>query len=155
MSGAFAENTSVSVEKSKAEIEKILSRYGATKFMYATEETRSVVAFIANGKHVRFLLPLPDSNAEEFRYTPTGRTRKSNTVNEKYEQEIRRRWRALALSIKGKLEAVESGIMSFEEEFFAHIVLPNGKTVSEEALPMIETAYQNGRMPKLLPFLDN
>ena len=53
--------------------------------------------------------------------------------------------------IKAKLEAVESGISIFEEEFLAHLVLPDGKTVGQFMLPQVEAAYETGKMPKLLP----
>lgn len=33
----------------------------------------------------------------------------------------------------------------------AHIVMPDGKTVSEHARPMIASAYESGRMTPLLP----
>ena len=69
-------------------------------------------------------------------------------------QEVRRRWRALALSIKAKLETVESGIAEFETEFMPYMVLPNGKTVAENILPEIERAYSTGKMPKLLEALE-
>jgi len=63
----------------------------------------------------------------------------------------RQKWRALALVIKAKLEAVESGISVFEDEFMAAIVMPNGRTVSEEIRPRIAAAYESGNMPALLP----
>lgn len=63
----------------------------------------------------------------------------------------RQRWRALALAIKAKLEAVETGIATFEEEFLNYIVLPDGVTVGEFIRPQIETAYATGTMPKMLP----
>jgi hypothetical protein len=68
-----------------------------------------------------------------------------------YEQAERQRWRALALVIKAKLEAVESGITEFEREFMAHIVLPGGGTVGDWMLPQIEQAYSSGQMPAMLP----
>jgi ParB/RepB/Spo0J family partition protein len=43
--------------------------------MYGVRPDRAVVAFEANGRHVRFLLPMPDPDAEEFVTTPTGRRR--------------------------------------------------------------------------------
>ncbi|WP_198651245.1 hypothetical protein [Salinicola sp. CPA57] len=67
-----------------------------------------------------------------------------------WEQACRQRWRALALVIKAKLEAVESGITMFEEEFLAHIVLPNGGTVGGWMLPQIKKSYDSGSMPPLL-----
>jgi hypothetical protein len=33
----------------------------------------------------------------------------------------------------------------------ANIVLPNGRTVSEEVRPRIATAYESGEMPPMLP----
>ena len=148
---AYAENTSVPVDRSKAEIEKILMKYGAQDFAYMTKKEMAAIAFSAHGKRVRFLLPLPDPNDEKFQTTPTGRQRNNSTSSQAYEQEIRRRWRALALAIKAKLEAVDTGITTFEQEFLAHIVLPNGKTVAEEAIPAIEQAYRTNKMPALLP----
>jgi len=147
----YAEKTSVPVDRSKAEIEKTLTRYGADQFIYATKKDCAMIAFRMNEKFVRFVVPFPNPNDEKFIKTPTGRIRRGNTVNEAYEQEIRRRWRALALVIKAKLEAVDSGITLFEEEFMAHILLPNDQTVGEFMIPHIEEAYQKGKMPNLLP----
>ena len=65
----------------------------------------------------------------------------------------RQTWRALALVVKAKLEAVDAGITVFEEEFLAHIVLPDGRTVGQFTLPQVESAYLTGKMPKLLPGL--
>lgn len=53
----------------------------------------------------------------------------------------------------GKLEAVESGITSLEDEFLAHIILPDGSTGGDFLKPQIELAYKEGKMPSLLiPF---
>ncbi len=147
----YAENTEVPVDRSKSEIERILTRYGADEFMYGTKRDKAVIAFKAHNKHVRFVLPLP--NPDDFTETPTGRERARGVQEKAWEQEMRRRWRALALSIKGKLESVETGIMSFEYEFLAHIVLPNGETVAEYMIPQLEEAYRTGKMPKMLPML--
>ena len=92
-------------------------------------------------------MPDPD----DFIKTPTGRQRTVAQTRQASEQAVRQRWRALALVIKAKLEAVESGITCFEDEFMAHIVLPNGNTVSQWLIPQISSAYENGAMPKLLP----
>ncbi len=61
----------------------------------------------------------------------------------------------LALVIKAKLEAVETGITMFDEEFLAHIVLPNGNTVGQFMLPQVESTYNSGAMPPLLPGISN
>lgn len=148
--GRFAENTSVSSGKSRAEIDRTLSRYGATGFMYGWSGTDAVIAFEMKGRRVKFILPLPDRGSREFTHTPTGKIRASKQIEDAFEQAIRQRWRALALVIKAKLEAVEAGITEFEEEFLAHIVLPNGSSVGKFMIPQIEKAYKTGKMPPLL-----
>jgi hypothetical protein len=104
-----------------------------------------------NGRRIHFKLPMPDKSGSEFTQTPTGKPRAAGAIEQAYEQAVRQRWRALALVIKAKLEAVEAGITVFEEEFLAHIVLPNGGTVGQFMLPQVETAYATGQMPPLLP----
>ena len=148
----YAADTQVSSEKSRMEIERILRRYGATRFGYAWEEGHAVIAFEAQGRRVRFILPMPDPRAEEFHYTPSqGRARTASAAEAAWEQACRQRWRALALVIKAKLEAVEAGITEFEDEFLAHIVLPGGGTVGQEIRPKIALAYSTGKMPPMLP----
>ncbi len=151
MSERYAEGTDVPVDRSQSEIRKIILKYGADEYVYGEKAGKAMIGFTAKGKQVRFILPFPDPNDPEFSKTPTGRTRKGNASNEAYEAEIRRRWRALSLSIKGKFEAVATGIVFFEEEFLPYFVLPNGMTVAETMLPQLEAAYQSKRMPKLLP----
>ena len=148
----YAEKTQVSSAQSRAEIERTLARYGATGFVYGWQEDRALVGFQMRGKQIRFILPLPDRNDPEFVYTPArGKQRSPEQQEAAYEQAVRQRWRALV--IKAKLEAVEAGITIFEEEFMAHIVLPDGRTVGQYMLPQIEETYQSGRMPALLPQL--
>jgi hypothetical protein len=150
----YAKETNVTPAKSRAEIEDTLTRYGAKSFMYGVDETRAMIAFEANGKRVKFVLPMPDRNDPEIRYTP-GRNllREKAAWENAYQQAIRQRWRALTLVIKAKLEAVEIGISEFEEEFLAHIMLPDGSTVGEYMIPQVEQVYLTGNMPPMLPML--
>lgn len=154
---SFAEKTTVSPEKSKAEIEGLLRKYGADQFMSGWErESRAVIGFRCQNRLLRFELAMPDPKERRFTHVKHKghyfeRQRSDAQAAEAYEQEIRRRWRALALVIKAKLEAVETGIASFEHEFLAHIVMPDGKTVGQHVSPQIEVAYATGKMPRLLP----
>ncbi len=147
----FAENTSVSVEKSRSEIEATLRRYGATSFVSGWNEERSVIGFQMKGKQVKFFLPLPDAKSKEFAKDGRGSIRSPDKVYQAWEQACRQKWRALALVIKAKLEAVAAGITVFEDEFLAHIVLPDGQTVGQVMRPQIELAYREKTMPPLLP----
>lgn len=150
-SGLYAEKTDVTPERSRMEIERTLTRYGASAFGYGWQEGRAVVSFKANDRFVQFVIELPDPRDVER--TPSGRERKGSALNAAHEAAIRQKWRALSLCIKAKLEAVASGIASFEEEFLANIVLPNGSTVGELLAPQIENAYENGAMPAGLPLM--
>ena len=148
----YAETTEVSSDKSRAEIEKTLVRYGAGRFLYGWQDDTAVIGFAMLDRQVKFLLPLPDRGDREFTHTPEkGLKRSAAQAEAQYEQAVRQRWRALALVIKAKLEAVESGITEFEDEFLAHIVLPDGQTVGAFMRPQIAQAYEHGEPPKLLP----
>jgi hypothetical protein len=50
-----------------------------------------------------------------------------------------------------KLEAVEAGISVFDDEFLAHIVMPDGRTVAGHVRPQLALAYETGRVGPLLP----
>ncbi len=143
----YASKTTVSVDRSRTEIERILQRYGATSFVYGWEESKAMIGFKAHKKAIRFLLPLP--NPEEFERSRRG-ARTKQARERLCEQAMRQKWRALTLAIKAKLEMVETGITSFEEEFLAHIVLPNGQTVAEWAVPQL-SKIDVGSMPLALP----
>ncbi len=149
--GKYAATTDVGADRSRAEIERTLQRYGARGFMYGWDETRAVLGFIIHDRQVRFILPLPDRDDPEFNRTATGRQRTAKAAGEAYEQAVRQRWRALALVIKSKLEAVETGIVDFTSEFLAHLVLPSGETVGDAVVPRVDEAYRTGQTPELLP----
>lgn len=146
----YAKDTAVSVDKSKAEVERILTRYGATAFMQGWDQERAILAFVIQGKQIRLVVPMPTK--EEFRRSPErGLKRSDSAMLAAWEQGCRQRWRALALVVKAKLEAVEAGISTFEEEFLAHVVLPSGETAGQWLVPQIQYAYETKQMPPMLP----
>lgn len=151
----YAANTEVSSDRSRAEIERVLTRYGATQFMYGWDEDGAMVAFVASHRQVRFILPMP--KRDDYGSTPTGRSRTAKAATDAWAQATRQRWRALALVIKAKLEAVESGIVTFDEEFLAHIVTPDGRRVGDAVLPVMQKAIAERQvdMPALLPGSDD
>lgn len=152
---AYAEKTSVSVSKTKADIEDLIQKEGAGQFVSGYKENMAVIGFSLANRQIRFVLPLPDKQEQKFWFTPERRTKRSEKqAYEAWEQACRSRWRALYLIIKAKLEAVESGISTIEREFLYDIVLPDGKTVGEFMAPQIETAYKTGEMPPLLPMIN-
>jgi len=152
----YAQDTSVSVDRSVAEIQKTIQRYGAQGFGYGWKDTRSTICFEMANRKVRFCLELPNRYDPEFTETK-GRHRQRNDRQAlaAWEQACRQRYRALSLVIKAKLEAVEAGITEFEDEFMAHIVLPNGSTVRDHVRPIIAQTYETGKFIPLLLGLDS
>jgi hypothetical protein len=126
---AYAKRTIVSVDKSRLEIERILKRYKADQFATAIDDEahRAMVRFRCEGRIIRFEMWLPTAD-----------------------QKLRTRWRALCLTIKAKLESVASEIETFEEAFLAHVVMPNGETFGQVAIPQIQRAIESGAMPQTL-----
>lgn len=56
----FAADTTVPVDRSRSELERILQRYGATAFAYGWDESgRVVIRFKAHHRLIRFELALP------------------------------------------------------------------------------------------------
>jgi len=150
----YAADTEVSVDKSRAEIERILQRYGSPEdgFAYRRKGNRASTEFEFRDITFRLVLPLPDPNAEKFQWTPSRRKKRTDEgAQEAWEQACKQSWRALALVVKAKLEAVESGIATFGDEFLAYRVLPNGLTVSEEIGPKLDGLPSGGTMLALLP----
>ncbi|OMH30633.1 hypothetical protein [Tersicoccus sp. Bi-70] len=149
--GRYAEGTSVDSGRSRQEIEKTLARYGATSFAYGWEPTRAVIQFEIDGRRVRFVLPMPDRQERRFTHTPTtDKPRSSSAAENEYEQAVRQAWRALALVVKAKLEAVAAGIVTFDEEFLAHLVLPTGETVFQHAGEAVQASIATGRLRPML-----
>ncbi len=134
----FAEQTKVPVSQSRGEIEKMLSKHKCQQFGTAVDymELKARVQFTAHDRIVRFTVAMPD--AKKFKR------------EQDHQQEERRVWRSLLLVIKAKLEAVNTGIATFEQEFLANIVMPNGRTVGEIVVPQIAESYSSGRMPLAL-----
>lgn len=147
--GIYAKKSLVSVERSKAAIEKTLQRYGASHFAYQTDNQKAIIGFAYKNLAIKLKLFLP--NPKDYINTPTGRRRWSKEdMLAAWEQVCRSSWRALHLVILAKLEAVESGIVTFEDEFLAYTYLPSGHTVGDEIRPQISKIIETGKMATLL-----
>lgn len=131
---AYAEGTGVAVEKSRAEIDALLAKYGASQrgVIQDDEKGTAVVFFKVSERHVRLELPLPKRAAIVEQLNRPGVPTKRRTpegVSRAYEQATRERWRALVLLVKAKLEAVSLGVTTLEREFLPDVVLADGRTV--------------------------
>lgn len=151
----YASSTSVSEERSRAEIEKHLMKYGASRFGYMREERTATIVFTYRRLNIRMEIPLPDPADKAFALTDSRKwKRRPEEAQKLYEQEVRRRWRSLALAIKAKLVAVEDGVATFEAEFMPYMVAADGLTIAQKMLPMIEAAADGGMLPATLALPD-
>lgn len=151
---AYAAKTTVDVAKTKQEIEKLLVKNGATGFMIGWVEGNESVAFEMAGLRIRFSFPeiVEASVANDALGRPrTSANLAGGTIKAAMQQAHRSRWRELLLLIRAKLVAIESGIVSVEEEFHAHVILPTGQTMHEWSAPYLKQAYLAGELPPMLP----
>lgn len=136
--GTYAAKTEVPVDRSRAELERVLARWGAEQFAYGQDVDRWVIAFRFGSRAVRIVLMVPE---------------RARLTERQWEQEKRQRWRALVLVVKAKLEAVSLGIVDFETEFLGHLVLPTGQTMAEHVAPQLPAMYESGQVPSIMPAL--
>jgi hypothetical protein len=142
----YAAGTSVPVERSKAELDRILHRVGADERGIINQSGFVTVAFRLEGVTVRLRVPLKpiDEVASEANLDPprgwkgwTPAKRRSWCEREA-EQVERERWRVLVLLCKAKLEAVALGHTTVKREFLHDIVVKGGRTVGEVILGQLE-----------------
>lgn len=150
----YAERTTVAKDQSLAEIERTLTRYGATGFMYGWSGDQVMIGFVIRNRQMKLSIPLPARNSREFTHHSRG-MRTQNAAQEVYDQAVRQRWRALALYVKATLEAVEAGIISMEDAFLAYTALPGGGTVGQWLQPQMQEVLTTGGLPPLLPMLED
>jgi hypothetical protein len=159
MSQRFAENTEVSVERSRAELDGLLAKHGATqRATYTDDDTgRAAVQFRIAVRMVRLDVVCPKLESylpAEGQFPQGWRTwtpaRRQEWMRKRCEQGARTAWRRLLLVVKAKLEIIADGGSTFEREFLADILLPDGKTVHELLETQLEDSYRTGGMPRML-----
>lgn len=141
---AYAENTSVSFERSIAEIMELIRRAGADQVGQMESRSGFAVQFTIADRMVRFRVPfetMDDMPTRDGRNRSLTKQQRESRLN----QSRRQRGRALLLTVKAKLESVESGIETFEQAFLAHVVMADGKTVYERINETIAIEYQTGK----------
>lgn len=148
----FAAETEVPVERSRSAIEQMLNAHDCRKFSSGIDRQagRAALQFELANRLLRFEIQWPTTIAALSGPWLAKWKRASRMDSGRFLAQIeRQRWRAMHLVIKAKLEAVSGGVATFDEEFLPYIVLPGGRTVSQEMVPLIEQAYTDGRMPRL------
>jgi outer membrane biosynthesis protein TonB len=114
--------TRVEVHRSRNELERVLSKFGAEEVLFVEADANAAIQFAMHGRCVQLALPLPDPENARFTHTPTGKPRTTAAQERAYEQALREHWRSLVVAVRGKLQSVESGISTFEQEFDRFLV---------------------------------
>ena len=161
MTSTYAAGTTVSVERSKAELDTLLGKHGAGKraIMHDEDEGTAGVLFELAGRQYKIVVPMPQ--LADFAGEPKSQPRRwpywSHEQREDWrraacEQACRERWRGLVLLVKAKLEIVRMGVSTFEREFLADLVLPNGRTAHHTLDEYMRNLLADGyRGPPQLP----
>jgi len=118
MSNRYAERTRVTAAKSRADIEAELSKHDCDKIAVMSSATEIVFAFIKDAIQYKTGIDFPADDAREKK----------------------RRLRTLFAYIKARLNAVEDGLVTFEQEFVGEVVTANGHTIREQALEQVQSS---------------
>lgn len=147
---SYAEGTTVPIERSKAEVEQLLRKAGAREFISGWDEEAGLsrVQCRLRGYYIRFDVRAPKK--ADFEQTPGGLKRNDKQLRQALDNEERRRWRALCLIVKAKLELVDARESTIDREFLADIMLPDGRTVAQVLVPQLAATYEQGTMPRML-----
>lgn len=120
---------------SKDDIEKLLRKAGASQIYSGFDE---------DAKQIRLGFRIDGRN-----YKLTSSTNRPTRRCDE-DQIIREAWRVLLLLLRAKLEVIAAGGTTFETEFLANLLLPDGSTVADDVLPKVAEAYATANMPRLL-----
>jgi hypothetical protein len=137
----YAQGTTVSIEKSEIEVRRVLQKYGATKFGTMVEPEQATIFCELKNRRVQIVVPMPTKKEKAWMYASPA----------KVDAERRRRWRVLLITLKAMLEAVESGLMSFDQAFLAFIEVPGtARTLGDELVPRLNALYAGASLKALL-----
>ena len=133
------------------DIRKLLTRFGCSRFgtMTDAEKGELIVQFTYRGRDVTARASYrgyASAWLKEHPYNPS-RTRSTRAQHEQKALQqaeisvcsILRDW------IKGQVMAIETGILTFEGAFLGQILLPNGRTVLDQAAESLLPALEGPR----------
>ena len=126
----YAKNTNVPVNRSKQQIEKLLTDWGVEEYFFGSSPRGDGIGFKFRDNVYKISVPISPDCSESTR---------------------RQMWRILFMSLKMKLEEIDSGLISFEDQFLSRMALPDGSTVSDfMKLPENISRLKEAKMPLLL-----
>ncbi len=136
----YAEGTVVAVEKSRSEMQTLLSKHGVQEMAWGSKPSGDVLHFALGGYQHELRIVRPDVAAMRELHAKGYRT-PGSTWELAAEAEWRRRWRANLMLLKMKLEFIDSGESTLERELLPMRLLRDGRT--------LEQAVEAGSLPML------
>lgn len=101
-----------------SDLEKLLLEHDVTVFGYERLDDLAVVRFVLNEKRLRLVVTMPDWNADKYRLTPNRGSIRSITERRRlYWADVAKTWKAMHNLVAAKLDGIEAGITSFDDEF--------------------------------------
>ena len=149
----YAEGATVEVLSSRIEIERMIAKHGGGDVLAGTLSGKAFVQFRMKSRWVRLSVPTPTINDPRVQRGPNGGHRTEAQKKTAIDGELRRRWRALVLLVKAKFAAIDDGVTQFEEEFLAHVIIDQNRTVYDVMRENIDQHYITGQ-PLALPSPD-
>ena len=139
--------TTIRAENTQADISRELTKYGIQSVQHTSMPGGFSVAFQAEVQEVKRPITIRIDipwNQEKDKEDQFGWRDK------------RIKYRVLFYYIKSLLTAWDNGLKAFTDIFMPHIVLPGGRTVSQDLLPKYTMAIESGEIEdiKLLPGVD-
>ena len=128
------EATTVPIEKTQRALETILRKHGATKTRYTHLVSESIVEFARPNKETGGEIPY------RMKVHPPDRLRKRESTVAGIARLERQTWRMAYWKLKADLEAVEFGLVSFEEALLPLMLIAreNGQgTVADMLMPRL------------------
>lgn len=129
--------TIIDPAKSQADISKELNRYGIRSVQHTSTDKFFSIAFQAeiqgHDKPMTIRIDVPYDRIKD--------------TEDRHGYKLERvKYRALYYYIKAMLIAWDDGLKTFAEIFMPHIVLPGGRTVSQDLLPKYALAIESGQI---------
>ncbi len=114
------DDTFVMVEKSQAQIKRLLERLNVVATRFTSYPAYALLEFVRQEASTERLLP--------YRITITPRVEDNpRSPQRELERAERQVWRVVYWWLKAKIEAVDFGLLEFEQEFLPHMLLTDGE----------------------------
>jgi hypothetical protein len=141
----YAHGTTVTVASSRGEITGILAKHGVERQAWASEPEGDTLQFELDGHVYRLKIVRPTAQTLWEQWKEDGKgpiTLKYLPNDDQVNAEWRRRWRAIVLLLKAKLEFADGDTTTVARELLPYAVLKDGRTLEDaimanNALPLL------------------